>query len=241
MAPRAMKNLRTGPWLVRPATSGVWTAALLAGAAAAADPGWPAGFVDAGRAVPGLRVDARYAGSDNFIGRPIAGYEAARCVLTEKAAAALAAVQQELSRFGLGLKAFDCYRPQRAVDDFVRWAQDTAEQARKTEFYPRVDKRDLFKLGYIAPRSGHSRGSTLDVTLVSLDTGSELDMGGRFDFFDESAEGTAPGLAPQQRANRQLLQLAMRAHGFRLYRYEWWHFTLIDEPHPETTFDFVVR
>ncbi|MFM7506083.1 MAG: M15 family metallopeptidase [Rubrivivax sp.] len=236
-----MKTPRTGPRLTRLAPRAAWAAVLLAGAATATEPGWPSGFVDAGRVVPGLRVDARYAGGDNFIGRPIAGYEAARCVLTEKAATALAAVQKELSRFGLGLMAFDCYRPQRAVDDFVRWAQDAADQARKADFYPRVDKGDLFKLGYIAARSGHSRGSTLDVTLVSLDTGRELDMGGRFDFFDESAEGTAPGLAPQQRANRQLLQLAMRAHGFRPYRYEWWHFTLVDEPHPETYFDFVVR
>jgi zinc D-Ala-D-Ala dipeptidase len=210
-------------------------------AGASAEPVWPAGFVDAALAVPLLRVDARYAGADNFAGRPIAGYAAPRCVLTVQAATALAAVQRDLAPFGLGLKAFDCYRPQRAVDDFVRWSQQPDDPARKAEFYPRVSKDKLFELGYIAARSGHSRGSTVDLTLVSLDDGSELDMGGRFDFFDDSAAGTAPGLAPQQRANRLLLQQAMRMRGFRPYRYEWWHFTLVDEPHPDTYFDFVVR
>jgi D-alanyl-D-alanine dipeptidase len=214
--------------------------ALQAGVATA-DPPWPPGFGDAARAIPTLQVDARYAGADNFVGRPVAGYAAPRCLLTEQAAAALAAVQQDLARFGLGLKTFDGYRPQRAVDDFVRWAQQPDEPARKAEFHPRVDKGQLFAQGYIATRSGHSRGSTVDLTIVSLAGGRELDMGGRFDLFDDSEEGTWPGLDAQQRANRLLLQQAMRAQGFRPYRYEWWHFTLVGEPYPDTHFDFVVQ
>ena len=206
---------------------------------------WPAGFVDAAQAVPGLVVDARYAGSDNFVGRPIAGYAAARCLLTEQAASALAAVQQELQGFGLGLKVFDCYRPQRAVDDFVRWAQDPKDQQRKAEHYPRVDKSELFKEGYIALRSGHSRGSTVDLTLVVRDSGPgdgrELDMGGRFDLFDSASAGASPQPTAAQRANRLLLSTLMKAHGFRPYAAEWWHFTLVGEPHPQTWFDFEVR
>jgi D-alanyl-D-alanine dipeptidase len=226
-----------------------WVAALasacVASACASEAAPWPAGFVDAAQAVPGLVVEARYAGADNFIGRPIAGYGAARCVLTVQAASALAAVQQELQAFGLGLKVFDCYRPQRAVDDFVRWAQDLQDQQRKAEHYPRVDKRDLFKEGYIAQRSGHSRGSTVDLTLVArgngAESGPELDMGGRFDLFDISSAGASPQPTPTQRANRLLLRTLMKAHGFRPYAAEWWHFTLVGEPHPETWFDFEVR
>jgi D-alanyl-D-alanine dipeptidase len=217
----------------------------VAGAYASEPAPWPAGFVDAAQAVPGLVVDARYAGADNFIGRPIAGYGAARCLLTVQAATALAAVQQELQGFGLALKVFDCYRPQRGVDDFVRWAQDPDDQQRKAEHYPRVDKRDLFKEGYIARRSGHSRGSTVDLTLVARENGlegaRELDMGGRFDLFDSTSAGASTQPTPAQRANRLLLRTLMKAHGFRPYAAEWWHFTLVGEPHPETWFDFEVR
>src|SRR5262249_7072965 len=143
----------------------------------------PAGFVDAAAVVEGLVVDMRYFGNHNFVGEKIDGYERPRCLLTAPAASALAGVQRSLAARRLGLKAFDCYRPQRAVEHFVRWAQDLAAVRHKREFYPDVDKRDLFTEGYIAERSGHSRGSTLDVTIVRRSDRGELDMGSRFDFF----------------------------------------------------------
>ena len=200
----------------------------------------PDDFVDASELVPGLVLEMRYAGSHNFIGRPVAGYEAPICLLTREAAAALGSVQQELGRFGLGLKVFDCFRPQTAVDDFVRWAADPADQAHRAEYYPRVDKSELFALGYIAARSGHSRGSTVDLTLVDLATREELDMGGGFDLFDTRSWPAEPGISAGQRAHRLLLQSVMGAHGFRPYEREWWHFTLNDEPYPETYFDFPI-
>lgn len=200
----------------------------------------PSAFVDAATIVPGLELDIRYFGDDNFVGRPIDGYEAPLCLLTREAAAALAAVQAELADFGLGLKVFDCYRPSRAVAHFVRWAQDLTDQAQKERYYPRVDKTQLFADGYIAERSGHSRGSTIDLTLIDLATREELDMGGPYDFFDTISWPSEPSITPAQRANRMLLQSVMRAHGFRPYDKEWWHFTLNGEPFPETYFDFPV-
>jgi D-alanyl-D-alanine dipeptidase len=200
----------------------------------------PGSFVDARMLIPDLVVDMRYAGSDNFVGRPIAGYEAPICLLTRQAATALTEVQHALAPFGLGLKVFDCFRPRRAVADFVRWAQDPADQARKAEYYPRIDKSTLFVQGYIANRSGHSRGSTVDLTLIDLATGQDLDMGSGFDLFDTLSWPTEASMTPAQRANRLLLQSVMRAQGFRPYRQEWWHFTLDGEPFPETHFDFPV-
>lgn len=210
-------------------------------ACAHATPDRPAGFVDAAQIVPGLRVDMRYTSARNFVGRPIDGYEAPVCVLTREAAEALARAQAALAPRGLGLKVFDCYRPQRAVAHFARWAADLSDQGTKAEFYPNVDKSRLFELGYIAERSGHSRGSTLDLTIIDLATGAELDMGTPFDLFDTRSWPTDETVSPEARANRLMLQNLMRAHGFRSLREEWWHFTLEGEPHPETYFDFVVR
>lgn len=210
-------------------------------ACAHAAPDRPAGFVDAAQIVPGLRVDMRYTGARNFVGRPIDGYEAPVCILTREAAEALAWAQAELAPRGLGLKVFDCYRPERAVAHFARWAADLSDQGTKAEFYPNVDKSRLFELGYIAERSGHSRGSTLDLTIIDLATGAELDMGTPFDLFDTRSWPTDETVSPEARANRLMLQNLMRAHGFRSLREEWWHFTLEGEPHPETYFDFVVR
>ncbi|MBP6689631.1 MAG: M15 family metallopeptidase [Hyphomonadaceae bacterium] len=201
----------------------------------------PEGFVDAARVVPSLRVEMRYAGAHNFVGRRVDGYEAPVCILTREAAEALARVQAELAPRGLGLKVYDCYRPQRAVADFARWAADLSDQSTKAEFYPNVDKNRLFELGYIAERSGHSRGSTVDLTIISLSTGAEVDMGSPFDLFDTLSWPTDESVTAAARANRMLLQSVMREHGFRGLREEWWHFTLEGEPHPETYFDFVVR
>ena len=201
----------------------------------------PAAFVDATTVVPGLVVDMRYAGSNNFIGRPIDGYARARCLLARAAAAALANVQRDLSGRGLGIKVFDCYRPARAVAHFVRWARDRADIAKKAEFYPKIDKRNLFKQGYIASRSGHSRGSTVDLTVVRRDDGREVDMGTGFDVFSPRSWPASSAVTPEQRANRMLLAQAMSRAGFRPLKQEWWHFTLRNEPYPDTYFDFEVR
>lgn len=198
-------------------------------------------FVDAATAAPGLVVDMRYATSENFVGRPIDGYEAPVCLLTRPAADALARVQARLAPFGFGLKVFDCYRPARSVAHFVRWANDPADQRRKADHYPNVDKARLFELGYIAERSGHSRGSTVDVSLVDLASAEPLDMGSRYDLFDPKSAPDDTRFDAGVRANRLLLQSVMAGAGFRPLAEEWWHFTLNDEPFPDTCFDTVVK
>jgi zinc D-Ala-D-Ala dipeptidase len=200
----------------------------------------PAAFIDAATVVPGLIVEMRYAGSHNFVGHPIDGYEAPRCLLTRPAADALAAVAADIKPQGLVPKVFDCYRPTRAVANFVRWARDLKDQKMKAEFYPKVDKRTLFRGGYIATRSGHSRGSTMDLTLAKADA-TELDMGTHFDFFSPRSWTADPTVGAQAHANRMLLAAAMRRHGFYGYWKEWWHFTLRGEPFPNTYFNFVVK
>jgi D-alanyl-D-alanine dipeptidase len=200
----------------------------------------PSSFVDAATVVPGLIVEMRYAGSHNFTGRPVDGYEAPHCLLTREAAAALAEVARDVATRGLAIKVFDCYRPVRAVMNFVRWARDLNDQKMKAEFYPNVDKRTLFRDGYIASHSGHSRGSTTDLTLSKTD-GTELDMGTHFDFFSPKSWTADPTITPAEHANRMLLADAMRRRGFRGYDKEWWHFTLRGEPYPATFFDFPVQ
>ena len=201
----------------------------------------PPGFVDAAAVVDGLVVDMRYFGDNNFVGERIDGYERPRCILSGPAANALAAVQRELEAQGLGLKVFDCYRPQRAVAHFVRWAQRIDDLKHKREFYPDVDKRDLFKEGYISDRSGHSRGSTVDLTLVRRADGRELDMGSPFDFFSPKSWPSDRSVSGEAQKNRARLAGAMTRGGFRSYDKEWWHFTLVEEPFPDTYFDFPVR
>lgn len=201
----------------------------------------PASFVDASTVVPHLVVDMRYLGSDNFVGRPIDGYEKPVCYLTREAAAALADVARDLEPKGLAIKAFDCYRPVRAVAHFVRWARDLQDQARKADYYPHADKRNLFRDGYIAARSGHSRGSTMDISLVRRADGRELDMGTPFDFFSPRSAPGDKSVSAEAQANRKLLADAMRKRNFIPYDKEWWHFTLRREPFPATYFDFPVR
>ena len=202
-----------------------------------------AGFADATTVVNGLVVDMRYFGDDNFVGARIDGYESARCLLSRPAAAALARVHNDLAPQGFGLKVFDCYRPTRAVSHFMRWARDLKDVKRKADFYPDVDKRDLFRLGYISNRSGHSRGSTVDLTLVRLGPGApaEVDMGTRFDFFGEQSWPSSKAVSAEAQANRKILATAMRRGGFIPYDREWWHFTLRNEPYPGSYFDFPVR
>ena len=215
---------------------------LLASTAHAAER--PAAFVDAATLIPGLVVEMRYAGAHNFVGAPVDGYERPVCLLTRQAAQALAQVQRDLAAQKLGLKVFDCYRPVRAVAHFVRWARDVRDTKAKAEFYPGVDKRDLFRLGYIAPQSGHSRGSTVDIGLVRLADGGEpieLDMGTPFDTFSPRSWPSDTSVGADARRNRALLADAMRRHGFVRYVKEWWHFTLGNEPFPATYFDFPVK
>jgi D-alanyl-D-alanine dipeptidase len=197
-------------------------------------------LVDAKAFAPSLALDLRYATTDNFVGARIDGYEAARCLLAEPAARALAAVQADLAADGLGLVAYDCYRPQRAVDHFVRWTREPADPGSKARHHPRVAKEALIREGYIAPRSGHSRGSTLDVGLVRLSDGAALDLGTPFDFFDPLAHVDAPVPEPA-RTHRARLRAAMERRGFIPYPPEWWHFTLADEPYPDAYFDAPVR
>ena len=201
----------------------------------------PDAFVDAATVVPNLVVDMRYFGADNFVGKRIDGYERPICILTKEATAALVKVARDLEPRGLALKVFDCYRPARAVAHFVRWAQNVADVARKAEHYPTLDKRNLFRDGYIAARSGHSRGSTIDLTLARRADGAELDMGTPFDFFSPRAAPSSREVSAEAQTNRAILAQAMRRGGFVPYVREWWHFTLRAEPFPDRYFDFPVK
>ena len=202
----------------------------------------PAGFVYVDQVVPELRTDLRYRLADNFVGATVDGYAGARAILTQQAAQALGLAQAELRSQGLGLLIFDAYRPQRAVNHFARWAKDLSDTAMKQRYYPEVEKTELFSQGYIAARSGHSRGSTVDLTLVSLSPPfQQLDMGTVFDFFSPKSWLGATGLTATQEQNRALLQRTMKKYGFTPYSKEWWHFTLEPEPFPDTYFDFEIR
>ena len=201
----------------------------------------PEGFVYADEYISGIQTDARYFGAENFLGRPVKGYQANRVVLSREAADALALVQKDLEAFGLGLLIFDAYRPTMAVEHFVEWARDLADTLRKADYYPEIAKKDLFKRGYIASKSGHSRGSTVDLTLRELRTGQVLDMGGSFDLFSPISHIDNTDLPAQALANRALLHYLMKKHGFRSLAEEWWHFTLNREPYPETYFSFPVE
>lgn len=224
----------------------------------------PRGFVDAATIIPGLVVEMRYTTPQNFIGRPIPGYKAPRCYLTKPAGDALKCAAEGLRGHGYALKVYDCYRPQRAVNAFVAWGRDLRDQKMKQAYYPDVDKRSLFRLNYIASRSGHSRGSTVDLSMVPLerkvalesgradiracdskagvrtDDGS-ADMGTGFDCFSDMSHTASPRVSETQRANRNLLRSFMRECGFYNNRSEWWHYTLRNEPYPSTFFDFPVE
>ncbi|MFL6592905.1 MAG: M15 family metallopeptidase [Luteimonas sp.] len=198
-----------------------------------------AGLVDIRSLVPDIAEDIRYAGDDNFVGMRVDGYGAARCYLLPAAAEALQRVDNGLRSQGMRLKLFDCYRPARAVRHFVRWARDLDDQRTKPVHYPALDKRQL--LGdYIAPVSGHSRGATVDLTLMRCRPDGDcvpLDMGTEFDFFDPRANTESPLVTIEQRGNRHLLEAAMANGGFRNYPREWWHYTLAPEPTPARIFD----
>jgi len=222
------------------------------------------GFVSITDFIPTIILDLRYFGGHNFIGTRINGYNTEKSFLTREAAVALKNVQEELLSMSLSLKIYDAYRPQQAVDHFVDWAENLEDTAMKGEFYPDVEKQYLFRDGYIAARSGHSRGSTLDLTIVALPVGEEadfsgnhlqdcrlsvteryrdnsLDMGTGYDCFDTLSWTMDSRIGGQQRANRLLLKSIMEKHGFRNYQREWWHYTLVHEPYPRTFYDFPIE
>jgi len=201
----------------------------------------PEGFVHAQDLVLDLNVELRYFSTHNFVGDTIEGYKANSLILTKRAAEALKEVQEELENQNLCLKVYDGYRPQRAVNHFIRWARDLNDTLNKYEFYPTVEKKHLFRDGYIASKSGHSRGSTVDLTIIDGITSEPLDMGSPYDFFGEPSWVEYQGITEAQRQNRRLLQTVMLKHGFRNYPQEWWHFTLAAEPFPKTYFDFEVK
>ena len=198
------------------------------------------GFVLLSGAVPDVILEIRYYSTYNFVGDRIDGYEEPVALLTREAAAALRRVSDDLAARGFRLKVFDAYRPQRAVDHFVRWARDAGDTRMKACFYPELEKDQLIPGGYIAGHSGHSRGSTVDLTLLDMATGREVDMGGPFDYFGGLSHYDCGDITPRQRDNRRLLREAMTAGGFRPLAVEWWHFTLADEPWPDTFFTFPV-
>lgn len=247
-------------------TSKIYTALVLSGFLIACSDGEqypPQGFSSIAELDPSIELDIRYIGANNFLGRPVTGYEGAACILSTPAALALLDVQRAANELGLSLKIYDCFRPQRAVDNFVRWAADPDDELMKASMYPDVPKDELFSRGYIAERSGHSRGSTIDLTLVPLGSrqpqvdpfapwdcrGDEserfpdnsIEMGTSYDCFDALSHTENIGISELAMTNRLLLRDLMEAAGFQNYVNEWWHYTLRNEPFPDTFFDFPVR
>lgn len=200
----------------------------------------PKGFVYVKDIAPTIQQELRYCSHNNFIGVPIKGYEESVAITTLQTANALKKAQDILAKKDLSLKIYDAYRPQQAVNHFVRWARVLNDTLKKQEYYPNVRKRSLFKLGYIASKSGHTRGSSVDLTIVDAN-GKELDMGSPFDFFGAKSHPMYPKITAQQKANRMLLRNTMIASGFRPYKNEWWHFTLNKEPFPNTYFNFPIK
>ena len=198
-------------------------------------------FVLLSDVVPDAILEIRYYSTYNFVGERIDGYEEPIAVLTEEAADALREVSDDLMEQGYRLKMYDAYRPTEAVENFVDWAKDTGDTRMKEYFYPELDKSVLFRQGYIGRRSGHSRGSTVDLTLFDMDTEKEVDMGGTFDYFGEISHPDYRGITQEQYDNRMILREAMTAHGFKPLATEWWHFTLRNEPYPDTYFTFPVN
>jgi D-alanyl-D-alanine dipeptidase len=221
----------------------------------------PSDFVSVVDIDPTIRTSPRYVGEDNFVGRPIDGYRTQQIFLTHVAACSLKNVQKAVRLFGLAIVLYDGYRPQRAVDAFKAWSLDPSDQIAKNLYYPTIKKEQLFELGYISERSGHSRGSTVDVSLIASDCSirplhqssrilnnghlipfledGTLDMGSSFDLFHEASHHDTSLVGADALANRSLLRQIMETHGWRGISTEWWHYTYIQEPYPQTYFDFI--
>ena len=191
--------------------------------------------------VPGLRWDAKYATWDNFTGKPVDGYLVNRIVGTRALCAALERAREAAASLGFGLLLWDGYRPQRAVDSFVRWSEEPEDGRTKPRHYPKIDRAEMFERGYVAVKSGHSRGSAVDLTLYDLASGELASMGGDHDLMDSVSHHGADGITPAEARNRQYLRAVMEASGFNSYACEWWHYSLKDEPYPDTYFDFLIR
>lgn len=199
-----------------------------------------AGFVFIDEALPGVRWDAKYATWDNFTGTPVDGYELNRIVASLALADALLEATKQAATVGFGLLLWDAYRPQRAVDRFLEWSGQPEDGRTKPRFYPNIERPEMFTNGYVAPRSGHSRGSAVDLTLFRLDTGELAPMGGRHDLMDERSHHGAREVSALEVGNRWTLCGVMERSGFRRYECEWWHYALRDEPYPDTYFDFPI-
>lgn len=198
------------------------------------------GFVSVGQVISDILLDIRYYCSFNFVGERIDGYEHPSALLTYEATRALKNASDEALRHGFRLKIFDAYRPQKAVDHFMRWAENSADTRMKAYFYPELDKNCVIPQGYIARYSSHSRGSAVDLTLFDMSLQQDIDMGGTFDYFGSLSHPAYPGISEKQHTNRMLLQNLMVKHGFRPLEVEWWHFQLENEPYPDTFFTFPV-
>lgn len=201
----------------------------------------PQGFSYLNLIAPTIQSELRYCSHNNFMGVPAQGYKENVLIASTSAANALKKAQEDLLKEGFSLKIYDAYRPQDAVNHFVRWAKQPHDTLTKTDYYPKLHKRHLFKLGYISTKSGHSRGSSIDLTLVDLKTNKDLDMGSAYDFFGMSSHIGYPHLTEIQRKNRLRLRNIMIKYGFRPYKKEWWHFTLRNEPFPKTYFNFPIE
>ena len=188
-----------------------------------------------------IQQELRYFSINNFIGKKIDGYNKNTIIISNAAANALKKVQAELKQMGLSLKVYDAYRPQQSVDHFVRWAKKLNDTLMKQSYYPTIRKSDLFKLGFIASKSGHTRGSSVDLSIVEIKTNKEIDMGSSYDFFGATSHSFHKKLSSRQEKNRMLLRNIMIKNGFKPYDKEWWHFTLIDEPFPNTYFNFDIE
>ena len=197
-------------------------------------------FVFLDECVPGIRWDAKYATWDNFTGKPVDGYLANRVVGTKALCAALQNVQEEAASLGFGLLLWDGYRPQRAVDCFLRWSQQPEDGRTKPRHYPNINRAEMFEQGYVAAKSGHSRGSTVDLTLYHLATDELAAMGGDHDLMDPISHHGAKGITEDEARNREFLRSVMEGCGFSSYQCEWWHYTLKGEPYPDTYFDFPI-
>lgn len=201
----------------------------------------PSDFVEIQSRPPNVYIDVRYATSNNFVGRPIIGYKAEKILLTRAAADSLESAVQLLNRLGYGVIIYDGYRPQKSVNMFVSWSRLSNDTISKQAFYPNVSKSKLFKQGYIAAKSGHSRGSTIDLGLVYISTGEVVEMGTTFDFFGPESASFYQEIPQDQRDKRLILRNAMLLAGFIPIETEWWHFTLSNEPFPDTYFDFDIE
>jgi D-alanyl-D-alanine dipeptidase len=201
----------------------------------------PKGFVYLSDVDASIKSELRYLSTNNFIGKKIDGYQENCVIISKETADALHTIQTILLKKGLGLKVFDAYRPQQAVDHFVKWAKVLNDTLMKKEYYPEVPKSELFKRGYIASKSGHTRGSTIDLTIINIKTGKELDMGSPYDYFGIESHPFYQKINKTQKENRLYLRKIMLSNNFKPYDHEWWHFTLKKEPFPKTYFNFPIR